>query len=117
MKKHGCCFVCESDEHKACACQVPKFKQDKRSTYMVISEAEEGISRYDSLYLMFFPSIIPVTKSTYMCMSRYEVEWRMDIRANIHVCAKTFLFSSYQASVTRCLLLGIDLIHEFLVWV
>jgi hypothetical protein len=49
---------------------------------MVISEAEEGICRYDNS----LPNVLSVYHS---------LEWRMDIRANIHVCAKTFLFSSY----------------------
>ena len=45
-KKGGGCFVCGSDEHWASATPDHKYKQEKKSANMVISETREGISRY-----------------------------------------------------------------------
>ena len=45
-KKGGGCFVCGSDEHWASACPDRKYKQEKKSTNMVISETGGGTSRY-----------------------------------------------------------------------
>ena len=44
--KDGGCFVCGSDEHWASVCLDHKFKQEKKLTNMVISEAEGGTSGY-----------------------------------------------------------------------
>jgi hypothetical protein len=37
-KKSGGCFVCRSDEHWASACPDCKYKQEKKSANVVISE-------------------------------------------------------------------------------
>ena len=60
---------------------------------MVISEAEEGTSGYGNS----LPTVLSVCHSS---------EWWMDTGANIHVCADASLFSSYQVSGTRALLMG-----------
>ncbi|XP_066311423.1 uncharacterized protein [Miscanthus floridulus] len=46
-KNGGGCFVCGSDEHWASACLDRKYKQEKKSANMVISETEGGTSVYD----------------------------------------------------------------------
>jgi hypothetical protein len=86
-------FVCESDEHWANSYPDRKFKQEKKSANMVISEAEEITSGYDnSLHIVLLVCHLP--------------EWCMDTGANIHVCADAFLFSSYQVGGTGALLMG-----------
>jgi hypothetical protein len=59
---------------------------------MIISEAG-GRSVYGNL----LPTVLSVCKSP---------EWWLDTGANVHVCADISLFSSYQAGVTRSLLMG-----------
>ena len=60
---------------------------------MVISETRGGTSGYGNS----LPFVLSV------CLSP---EWWMDSGANIHVCADVSLFTSYQASRTRALLMG-----------
>ena len=60
---------------------------------MVVSEVERGTSGYGNS----LPIVLLVCHSP---------EWWMDTRANIHVCADASLFSSYQVSGTRALLMG-----------
>jgi hypothetical protein len=55
------------------------------------------------LYLLFFHCHSP--------------EWWIDTGANIYVCADASLFSSYQVGRTRALLMGMGLMHVFLVLV
>ena len=81
-KKGGGCFVCGSDEHWASACPDRKYKQEKKSANMVISEIGGGTSRYGNS----LPFVLSV------CLSP---EWWMDSGANIHVCADVSLFTSY----------------------
>jgi hypothetical protein len=93
------CFVCGSTDHWASACPDRKFKQnkkpaqEKKTTNMVVSETAEGTSRYGNL----LPTILSVCQSP---------EWWDDTGANIHVCADTSLFSSYQRKGARALLTG-----------
>ena len=63
--REGGCFVCGSDEHWASSCPDRKFKQEKKSTNMVISEAEERIPGYGNS----LPTILSVCHS---------LEWWMD---------------------------------------
>jgi hypothetical protein len=55
-KKGGGCFVCGSYEHWVSACPDRKYKQEKKSTNMVISETGGGTSRYGN-YLHFILSV------------------------------------------------------------
>jgi hypothetical protein len=73
------------DEHWARSCPDRKFKQEKKSANMVVSEAKS------------LPTVFLVCHSP---------EWWMDTRANIHVYANTSLFSSYQVDRTGDLLMG-----------
>jgi hypothetical protein len=57
-KNKGGSFVCGSDEHWVSACLDHKFKQDKKSTNMVVSEAEGGTSGYGNSLPPFFQSVI-----------------------------------------------------------
>lgn len=91
-EKNEGCFVCGSSEHWASSCPDRKFIQPKKSANMVISEPA-GTSGYGNL----LPTVLSVCHSP---------EWWMDIGANVHVCADVSLFSSYQAGVTRALLMG-----------
>jgi hypothetical protein len=79
-------------KHWASQCPDHKFKKEKKSVNMIISEAG-GTSRYGNL----LPTVLSVCKSP---------EWWLDTGANVHVCADISLFSSYQAGVTRSLLMG-----------
>jgi len=81
-KKGGGCFVCGSDEHWASACPDRKYKQEKKSANVVISETGGGTSGYGNS----LPFVLSV------CLSP---EWWMDSSANIHVCADVSLFISY----------------------
>ena len=72
-KKGGGCFVCGSDEHWASACLDRKYKQEKKSANVVISETGGGTSGYGN-YLPFVLSV---------CLS--PERW-MDSGANIYVC-------------------------------
>jgi hypothetical protein len=92
-KKGGGCFVCGSNEHWASACPDRKYKQEKKSANMVISETRGGTSRYGNP----LPFILSVCHSP---------EWWMDSGANIHVCADVSLFASYQVGGTGALLMG-----------
>ena len=74
-------------------CPDHKYKQEKKSANVVISENGGGISRYGNS----LPFVLSV------CLSP---EWWMDSGANIHMCADVSLFTSYQASRTRALLMG-----------
>jgi hypothetical protein len=91
--KDGGCFVCGSDEHWTSSCPDCKFKQEKKSANMVVSEAEGATSRYDNS----LPIVLLVCHSP---------EWWMDTGANIHVCVDASLFSSYQVGRTEALLMG-----------
>jgi hypothetical protein len=82
-----------SDEHWASACPDRKYKQEKKSANMVISETREGTSRYGNS----LPFVLSV------CLSP---EWWMDNGASIHVCADVSLFTSYQVGRTGALLMG-----------
>ena len=90
--KDGGCFICRSDEHWASSCPECKFKQEKKSANMVVSEAKGGTS----VYCNFIPTFLLVCHSP---------EWWMDNGANIHVCADVSLFTFYQAGRTRALLM------------
>ena len=81
--------MCDSPDHFAAKC--PNCK-GKKSANMVISKAG-GTSGYSIL----LPTVLSVFCS---------LEWWMDTRANIHVCADISLFSSYQAGGTSSLLMG-----------
>ena len=81
-KKGRGCFVCGSDEHWASACPDRKYKQEKKSANVVISETGGGTSGYGNS----LPFVLSV------CLSP---EWWMDSGANIHVCADVSLFTSY----------------------
>ena len=70
-----------------------KFKQEKKSANMIVSEAEGGTSGYGNS----LPTVLSVCHSP---------EWWMDTRANIHVCVDASLFSSYQVDGTGALLMG-----------
>ena len=72
-KKGGGCFVCGSDEHWASACPDRKYKQEKKSANVVISETRGETSGYGN-YLPFVLSV---------CLS--PERW-MDSGANIYVC-------------------------------
>ena len=72
-KKGGGYFVCGSDEHWASACLDRKYKQEKKSANVVISETRGGTSGYGNS----LPFVLSV------CLSP---EWWMDSGANIHVC-------------------------------
>jgi hypothetical protein len=63
--KDGGYFVCGSDEHWANSCLDHKFKQEKKSANMVISEAEGRTSGYDNS----LPIVLSVCHSP---------EWWMD---------------------------------------
>ena len=63
--KEGGCFVCGSDEHRASGCLDRKYKQEKKSANMVVSEAEGGTSGYGNS----LPTILSVCHSP---------EWWMD---------------------------------------
>ena len=91
-KKGGGCFVCGSDEHWTSVCPDCKYKQEKKSVNVVISETGGGTSRYGNS----LPFVLSV------CLSP---EWWMDSGANIHVCADVSLFTSYQAGRTGALLM------------
>ena len=81
-KKGGGCFVCRSDEHWASVCPDRKYKQEKKSANMVISETGGETSGYvNSLSFVLFVCLSP--------------EWWMDSGANIYVCADISLFTSY----------------------
>ena len=51
--KGGGCFVCESDEHWASVCLDRKYKQEKKSANVVISELEEEHLDIVIIYLLF----------------------------------------------------------------
>ena len=68
-KKGGGYFVCGSDEHWASACPDRKYKQEKKSANVVISETGGGTSGYGNS----LPFVLSV------CLSS-------DSGANIHVC-------------------------------
>jgi len=102
--KDGCFFVCGSDEHWASSCPDHKFKQEKKSTNMVVREAEGGTSGYGNS----LPTVLSVCHSP---------EWWMDTGANIHVCANSSLFSTYQVGGTGALLMGTSPMPMFLVLV
>jgi hypothetical protein len=70
-----------SIEHWASQCPDHKFKQDKKSVNMIISEAG-GTSGYSNL----LPTVLSVCKSP---------EWLLDTGANVHVCVDISLCSSY----------------------
>ena len=53
-KKCVGCFVCGSNEHWTSACPDRKYKQEKKSANMVISEIGGGTSLYGNFYLLFF---------------------------------------------------------------
>ena len=76
----------------ASACPYHKYKQEKKSANMVISENGGGTSGYGNS----LPFVLSV------CLSP---EWWMDSGANIHVCADVSLFTSYQAGRTGALLM------------
>ena len=76
-KKKGACFVCDSPDHFASKC--PNRKGSK-SANLVISEAG-GTSGYGNL----LSTVLSVFCS---------LEWWIDTRANIHICADASLFSS-----------------------
>ena len=76
------CFVCGSDEHWASACPDRKYRQEKKSANVVISETGGGTSGYGNS----LPFVLSV------CLSP---KWWMDSDANIHVCADVSLFTSY----------------------
>ena len=76
-KKCGGCFVCGSDEHWASACPDRKYKQEKKSANVVISETGRETSGYGNS----LPFVLSV------CLSP---EWWMDSGANIHMCADVF---------------------------
>jgi len=88
-KKKGACFVCDSPDHFAAKCPNRK---GKKSANIVISETGRT-SGYGNL----LPTVLLVFCSP---------EWWVDTRANIHVCADTSLFSSYQVGGTASLLMG-----------
>jgi hypothetical protein len=90
--KDGCCFVCGSDEHWASLCPDRKFKQEKKSTNIVVSEVEGGTFGYGNS----LPTVVLVCHSP---------EWWMGAEANIHVCTDASLFSPYQVSRTGALLM------------
>ena len=92
-KKGGGCFVCGSDEHWASACLDRKYKQEKKSANVMISETRGGTSGYGNP-LLFILSV---------CLSP---EWWIDSEFNIHVCDDVSLFTSYQAGRTGALLMG-----------
>ena len=81
-KKGGGCFVCGSDEHWASACPDRKYKQEKKSANVVISETGGRTSEYGNS--------LPFDLSVYL-----SPEWWMDSGANIHVCADVSLFTFY----------------------
>ena len=78
-KKKGACYVCASTDHFAAKCLDHK---GKKSANMVISEPG-GTSGYGNS----LPTVLSVFCSP---------EWWVDTGTNIHVCADTSLFSSYQ---------------------
>jgi len=88
-KKKGACFVCDCPDHFAAKCPNRK---GKKSANIVISETGRT-SGYGNL----LPTVLLVFCSP---------EWWVDTRANIHVCADTSLFSSYQVGGTASLLMG-----------
>jgi len=81
--------VCDSPDHFAAKCPNRK---GKKSANIVISETGRT-SGYGNL----LPTVHLVFCSP---------EWWVDTRANIHVCADTSLFSSYQVGGTASLLMG-----------
>jgi hypothetical protein len=91
-KKCGGYFVCGSDEHWISACLDRKYKQEKKSANVVISETGGGTSEYGNS----LPFVLSV------CLSP---EWRIDSGANIYVCADVSLFTFYQADGTVALLM------------
>jgi hypothetical protein len=92
-KKGGGCFVCGSDEHWASVCPDRKYKQEKKSSNMVISETGGGTFGYGNS----LPLVLSV------CLSP---EWWMDRGANIYVCTDISLFTSIQVGGIGGLLMG-----------
>jgi hypothetical protein len=91
-RKRTTLLFCGSDEHWASSCLERKFKQEKKSTNIVVSEAKGGISGYDN----YLPTVFSVCHSP---------EWWMDTGANIHVSTDASLFSSYLVNRTGALLM------------
>lgn len=54
----GNCNICSNHVHWASGCIDRKWKQDKKSANMVVSETKAGTSEYGNCYLLFFHSII-----------------------------------------------------------
>ena len=81
--------MCASTEHFATKCPNRKGND---SANMVISEPR-GTSGYGNL--------LPIVLSLFC-----SLEWWVDTGANIHVCADSSLFFSYQAGGTSSLLMG-----------
>jgi hypothetical protein len=91
-KNKGNCFVGDDPGHFASECENRKWKGNKKSANMVISETAET-SRYGNiLHTVLLVYHLP--------------EWWIDTGANIHVRADISLFSSYQVGGTGSLLMG-----------
>ena len=94
-KKGRGCFVCGSDEHWASACPDRKYKQEKKSANVVISETGGGTSGYGNS----LPFVLLV------CL-HLSGGWTVVL---ISMCVLMFLcFISYQAGRSGALLMGND---------